>query len=663
MGITLLQGLITIFGLSIVILLICHRFRIPAIIGFLFTGILVGPYGTGIFSAVSEVEFLAEIGIVLLLFTIGIEFSFKSLLELKRSFFVGGTVQVLLTFLAAFAIASRMGFSTELSILIGFLFTLSSTAIVLRLLQEKDQLESPHGRTAVGILIFQDIVAVPMMLIVPLLAGTSGSVGMEDSIHILVLKIIGIILLVAIGTIWLVPKILFEVAKTRSRELFLLCIIVICLSMAWLTSSIGLSLALGAFLAGLIISESEYSQQALSGVLPFRDVFTSFFFVSIGMLLDIGFILKDPWTVVLVAIVIILLKSSIAGIATLVMQYPLRTAILVGFALSQVGEFSFIISKLGLDYGILNNEHYQFFLAASIMTMAATPLVMAASPHIANVICRLPIPDRLKADTCARPGAKEMGLKDHLIIIGYGLNGRNLARAAKSVNIPYTILEMNPETVKSEKEKGEPIFYGDGTNEEVLKHANINDARIVVVAISDPLATRAIADTCRRLNPAVHIIIRTRYIKEVKPLYKIGVNEVIPEEFETSVEIFARVLKKYMVPKDRIEKFITELRAENYDMFRSMSKYYTSLTALDLPLSAMEISTLQVSEGSEIAGKTLAQIEFRKKYRVTLLLIMRDSESIYNPQGDTCLYAGDRVVLFGEPENIIEISKLFRETG
>ncbi len=530
MDVALFKDLSILIAFSIAVLLICYRLKVPEIIGFLLTGILAGPYCLAIFSNTRDIEYLAEIGVVLLLFTIGIEFSFKNLLELKKQFFIGGTLQVILTLIAGIAIATAAGFSLNTAILAGFLLSLSSTAIVLRLLQERDETDSPHGRIIVGMLIFQDIVAVPMILLIPLMAGEGG--GLLQTIPSLLLEVIGLVALVVVGTVWLVPKVLYRVARTRSQELFMLSVVVILLAMAWLTSSIGLSLALGAFLAGLIISESPYSTQALGGILPFRYVFTSFFFVSIGMLLDVRFVLANPVVILLAVAVVILAKAATAGATAVALGYPMRSAALVGLALSQVGEFSFILSKLGLDNGLLDSSMYQLFLATSILTMALSPFLISLSPRISDLICELPLPGKLNGDKSGpRHGAP--ALKDHLVIIGFGINGRNIARAAKAAKVPYVIIEMNPDTVAQERSKGEPIHYGDATNEKVLEHVNISEARIVVIAISDAKATRRMVSVIRNMSPQVHVIVRTRYLREMGPLYDMGANEVIPEEFET----------------------------------------------------------------------------------------------------------------------------------
>jgi CPA2 family monovalent cation:H+ antiporter-2 len=657
MEIPLLNDIVIIFGLSIAILFICHRLRVPAIVGFLLTGILAGPYGLGLVKAVHEVEILAEVGVVLLLFTIGIEFSLARLLQIKKSVLIGGSIQVLLTLLVTFVIARQLGQPIGESIFMGFLISLSSTAIVLKLIQERAEVDSPHGRTTLGILIFQDIIIIPMILVTPLLAGATGD--SVESVLVLIAKGIGIIGLVIVSAKWVVPQVLYQIARTRSQELFLLGVVVICLAVAWITSSAGLSLALGAFLAGLIISESEYSHQALGNILPFRDVFTSFFFVSIGMLLDIGFLFRQPGTIALIALAVLVSKSIIASFATVLLAFPFRTSILVGLALGQVGEFSFILSKTGVEYGLLAGNTYQTFLAFSVLSMAATPFIITLAPRLADIILRLPLPKRLISGFYPVSEIKVEVKKHHLIIIGFGVNGRNVARAARVAGIPYAIIEMNPETVRSEQAQGEPIYYGDATREAVLQHANIKDARIVVAAINDPAATRRIAEIIRRLNPKVHLIVRTRYLQEVKPLYELGADEVIPEEFETSVEIFTRVLAKYFIPRDEIERLVTEVRSDGYEMFRSLSKASASFSDLKLQLPDVDISTFRISQGSPLIGKTLAQIELRRRYGVSVVAIRRGAQILSSPGADTLLQSNDVLFVLGSSEKISEATRIF----
>jgi CPA2 family monovalent cation:H+ antiporter-2 len=653
----LMNEILVLFSLSIGVVFICHRLRIPKIVGFLMTGVITGPHGLGWVNAINQVEVLAEIGVILLLFSIGIEFSLKDLLRIKKRIFFGGTAQVLFTILAGIAMAKFINYPTRESIFVGFLVALSSTAIVLQILQERGEIDTPYGQTSLAILIFQDLVVVPMMLVIPILAGGRGETG--GSILILIGKGTGIIIFVILVSKWIVNSLLFQIARTGSRELFLLSVIVICFSVAWITSSIGLSLALGAFLAGLIISESEYSHQTLSNILPFRYVFMSFFFISIGMLLDISFIIHNLLSILIATIILMTVKAILAGATAGILGYPLRTMILVGIALSQIGEFSFILAKSAIGYGLLKGEKYQYFLAISILSMSVTPFLISSGEKLASLASRLPFLERWKYELFEEDLGSNSFLSDHLIIIGFGLNGRNLARAARSAGINYAIIEMNPETVRREREKGEPIYYGDATHETILQHVNVSKARTVVVAINDPTATRSIVKGVRRLNPKAYLIVRTRYLNELSPLYELGANEVIPEEFETSVEIFTRVLKVYTVPRDDIDRLIAEIRSDGYEMLRRQVGESSAICDLRDFIHDIEISSMRVNEESRIAGKSLAQLAMRQKYRVSVVAVRRGSKTFINPDPYMEIEANDILILVGKREDMSKVTPLF----
>jgi CPA2 family monovalent cation:H+ antiporter-2 len=569
MELQLLQDITLVLGLSILVLYVFHKLRIPLIIGFLLSGILAGPHGIGLVTDIHDIEVLAEIGVILLLFTIGIEFSLSNLVRIRKTLLLGGSFQVVLTIAATTAVALWIGNPLNESIFIGFLIALSSTAIVLKLIQDKGELETPHGRTAVGILIFQDLVIVPMILFTPFLAGNAAGGG--TTILLMVLKFIAVIIFVILGSRYLVPKVFDLIAKTQSRELFILSVLVIAFLVAFLTSSLGLSLALGAFLAGLMVSESEYSQNVLGNVIPFLHVFTSFFFISIGMMLDVNYVFSDVGNVLIFTAIVLTLKTFIASLAAYILGYPLRTALIVGFTLSQVGEFSFILSKIGIAEGLLSGENYQLFLSVSVLSMAATPFVIIIASRAGEWLSRVPVLSRMTHGIPMASEPEKTELKDHTIIIGYGINGRNVSHAARFAKIPHIIIEINPDTVKRERKNGENIFYGDATHEEVLEHAFIKQAKILVITLPGTGDALRITHLARDMNPKLCIIIRTRFILHMEDLFKAGANEVIPEEFETSVEIFTRVLDRYGIEREQIDKLVTDIRSDNYEMFRTLS--------------------------------------------------------------------------------------------
>ena len=657
MEIPLLKDFIIIFGLSIAVLLICHRLRIPYIVGFLVTGIVAGPQGLQLIRAIEEVHILAEIGIVVLLFTVGLEFSVKKILLYKRYFIIAGPIQVGLTVLGGFLTAKLLGRPINESIFLGFLVSLSSTAIVIRVLQERADSNSPHGKFTLGILIFQDVIVVLMMLVTPMLAGE----GQEIDVNLFFQLGKGLVILAItfLSAIQLVPTLLFYVAKTRSRELFLLTILVICFSVAWITSSIGLTLALGAFLAGLIISESEYSHQAIGDIIPFQDVFTSFFFVSIGMLLDIEFFLEDPVSIILLSIGIFILKSVVVVATALFLRLPIRTAVMSGIALGQVGEFSFVLAMSGISHGIGTEYLHQLFLAVAVLTMGLTPTLIALSPKIADFALKLPFPSKLMSGIHFEEPTQEDVTKDHVIIIGYGFSGRNLARSSKEAEVPYVIIDMSPERVREEKIKNEPIHFGDATSDGVLTHANIQSAKVVAVLVNDPIAALRIVEHARKMNPSVYIIVRTRYLEEMPVLYQLGADDVIPDEMGSSIEVFSRVLMKYEVPADHIEQLVNVLRMEGYEMLKPRYSEETIFSDLKEYLADVSVKTLTVEENSLVANHSLSETALRKKHGLTVLVIKRGNDRIYNVDAESILKPGDKVVVVGTKEHLANSHKLF----
>lgn len=650
MAVPLLDDVVLIFALSVVVIYVLSRLRLPGIVGFFVTGVVVGPYGLGLVEGVEAVEVLAEIGVVLLLFTIGLELSLESLVRWRRMILVGGNLQVLITFLGAAGLSVWVGFPVGEAVLVGFLVALSSTAVVMKLLQDRGDMDTPHGRSALSILIHQDIVAVPMMLVIPFL-GTGGGGGLFLSL----VEGVVVVLVVVVAGRWVVPWILDRVVEVESQEIFLIALVVIGLGAAWIFAEAGLDLALGAFLAGLVVSESEYSHHAFGQVLPLRDVFASFFFVSLGMLLNAGFVLNNLSLVVGLAAVVLVAKAVIVVlVVSLGLGLSLRAAVIAGLSLGQIGEFSFILAERSRSYGLLSGDVFDVFLSVAVLTMAATPFVLDAAPGLADRVSRLPLPRRVvRGGIPDREGDER---RDHVVVVGFGLNGRNVAQAAEASGIQYAVVEMNPVTVREARSRGVPIIYGDASSVEVLEAAGVDVARVVVVAIGDAAATRRVVSAAKRLNPVIHVVARTRYVSEVEPLYGLGAEEVIPEEFETSVEIFSRVLSKYLVPRERIEEIVGDIRAEGYGMFRGLERRPVSFGGLDLP--GVEVSAVEVGEA--VGGETLEGLDLGRRLGVTVVGIKRGGEVVSVPSGGFEFLEGDVVYLLGDAEGTAEAAKVLR---
>lgn len=708
-------------ALSAAALFVCHRLRVPTVLGFILAGVVAGPHGFGLVTAVHEVEALAEVGIVLLLFALGLEFSFQDLLRLRRPVLVAGPLQVGGTLALTTGLALWLGWPAGRALFAGMLMSLSSTAIVLRQLHVRGQLESAWGRTGLGVLIFQDLAIFPMILLTPTLAAAAGGAGMAaggsagtapaagtlGSVLVSLLQGAGVIAVVVVGAKLVVPRLLYQVARTRDRELFVLSIVVIGFAVAWCTAELGLSLSLGAFLAGLLIGDSPYSHQALSHVTPFRDVFMSFFFVSVGMLLDVEATLAI-WPVVLLGVVaIVTLKTAVATAAVVASGFPLRIGLMSGMALFQVGEFSFLLSQVGLEHGLIAAGDYQAFLAVSLGSMMVTPFVLDIAPRLSSSLAELAaavpgvvslarLRDRLWGTGAVLdprgPGhgeaAEDEEIEDHLVIVGFGINGRNLAQAARMGGIPYRVVETNPDTVREERAAGEPIRYGDASQEEVLRHVGIERARVLVITVADPTDTRRIVEVARRLDPGLHVIARTRFVREVVPLLELGADEVIPEEFETSIQIFTRVLRRYLVPEHEIQAFLLQARASGYEPLRRVQRRAgdagregplvpgelgegepgraapdpetgdDASPALDLHPSDLEVATLLLDADSPIAGRSLRELDLRKRHGLTLLAIRRDGRLIAGPGADTDVRAGDLLFLLGSPGQVTAFARL-----
>ena len=663
---SLLANVDVILGFAIFVLTVFYRFQIPPVLGFLVTGILIGPFGLQILSEGQNVGLNADLGVIFLLFTIGVDLSLKELWKMKKDLMLGGTFQIVLTTTLILIVCTALGFNPATAAFLGFLISLSSTAIVLKVLQERNEVYTPHGKTSLAILIFQDLAIVPLILLTPLLAGSS--VNFEGSFSTVFLKGSLIILVFILSAKFVVPKIFYYVGRTGNKELFLVSVVFICLSAAMFTSSIGLSLALGAFLAGIVISGSQYSQQAMGNIVPLRDMFMSFFFVSVGMLLDIGYLREHLPILIIAAIVLIIIKSLASAGTTILLGCPLRTTVLTGFALSQVGEFSFVLSRLGVSYSLLSPETYQAFLAVSIITMGVTPFLINASYKPADFIVKkvsgtalgMKFVNGIYSESLAEEKI-EPGIKDHLIVVGYGFSGKTITKAAKAAGIPYVIIEANPEIVEEEKKGGERIYYGDATFGAVLENADIENARVLILGISDAADARKIVVTAKELNPNVCIIAKVRDLKEMKRLNALGVDEIVPEDYETSVEIFVRLLEKYLVPREDIEKLVNDVRANGYRMLRKLS----ADTGIDSGFSikdglpGIDIQVIKVGKSSNFDGKTLADLDFRKKHGVTVLSVRRGSDLVYTPEGNFKLQEKDACILLGKPEDLFNVRKFF----
>lgn len=635
----LLQDILIILAASIIIIIISSKLKIPAVAGFLITGMLIGPHALALVKNTSDIELFAEIGIVLMIFLVGIEFSLRRLKQIRTLIIKAGGGQVAITILAVVLISIAIGFKIQSAVFFGFLVSLSSTAIVLKLLQDRQEIDSPQGRINLGVLLFQDLCVVPMIVLVPLLA-LKGDLDIETTLLKVAaagVSVAGII----VAARFLMPPILNLIVKTRLKEIFIIGSLFLCLGMAYATYELGLSLALGAFVAGIIISESRYSPQVISDILPFKEGFNSIFFISVGMLLDLRFVFDNYLVSLGLGAGVFLLKAGIVFALVLALKYPVRIAFICGAGLAQIGEFSFIIAKLGFNYELISDEVYQAFLASSVLTMIFTPFAFNLSPKVAVKLAKgkITIPEQKKTD--------DGGFANHVVIVGAGVSGRTLARVLKETGVRYIFIELNPDTVKRMAEEGETAVYGDASRFTILEEAHAKTARAIVFVISDPFIIHYAIANARRLNKSIYIIVRTRHVAEIDGLYEAGADMVFAEEYESSIEIVARVMTLYGLPPNIINTQINIIHQQRYGLLRGKPDTQSIQDQIARIIAAGTTEVFYVMQNSKAVGKTLKELGIRKQTGATVISVVRGNDHYPNPPVDFKFEEGDMIVLMG----------------
>ena len=616
------------------------RLRVPAVAGLLVVGALVGPSGLGWIDEAAGVAALAELGVVLLLFTIGLEFSRERMAELGRALVVGGSVQVAVAVALACAAARVAGLGWGASVLVGFAVALSSTALGLKLYGDRGELAAPHGRLALAILIFQDLALVGMVALVPALAGELSDADPGRWIELGA----GVIGLAAatLGGRWAAPRLLELAARRRSRETFLLAAVAVCVGMAWLSERLGLSPALGAFLAGFLLADSDISQQAAAEIGPVRELFAGIFFLSMGMLVDLEFVAQRPLAVAAAALAVVAIKAAATGAAGRLLGLPTRPVVLAALGLAQIGEFSFVLLELGRVRGLLAGETHQLLVAAAAVTLLATPALVAVAPRAAELVARvLPGPPPVAGS------AEEPKVVRPVLIIGFGINGRILARILRESGVGYTVIDADPELVRAARAEGEPIVFGDASQPEILRHAGIETARVVVVAVSDPGITPAMVRCIRKLAPGTEIVARTARIREIESIERSGADRVVAEEYETAIEVYTWVLQKLHLPRNVIAAHTRLLRGEDYRALRGGEAPSEVARAVSRALAIGTTEVYRLLDDSAAVGRSLAELDLRRHCGALVIAVVRDDTPHLAPGAEFRLASGDDLVLVG----------------
>ena len=633
-----------ILAVAFPVLVVGKLLRIPELISYLVTGIAIGPHALRLIRDPAQVEAIAEIGVALILFFIGLHVPLARLRALGRTTFVSGSLQMLFTVAAVVAIGLALQVDIRLASFCGLLIALGSTSVVMPVLANREEIGAPFAGRFLGVSIFQDFAVIPLMLLVPAFASGKHAPPITTVAVRVVLAVVGVVLLVLVARV-VVPRLFTRIALLGSREAFTAAAIVLIVATIAIADRLGISAALGAFAAGIVVGDTEFIHEVAGILRPFRDFLSVLFFASIGMLLDPRYLLENLPMVLGVFVAVLLIKVAAAYPAFRMSGAISRTSIRAAFAVAPIGEFSFLLALEARKHGILSDANEQLFISVAVLTLAATPLLLVGGSRWAH---------RLRAGQEGETLAEEAPRAQQIIIIGYGLNGQNVTRVLSETGVAHVILEEDPRRAEVARRSGSKVIMADAADPDALVAAGIRTALAVVVAISDAEGTRRIVQRCRRMNRDVRIVVRTRYISEVERLRELGANEVIPEEFETSLEIVTRLLRILSVPGNIVAAQLRILRDEGYRMLRDPAMRAAEGRRLSAVLTAGTSQTFLVLPDSKAEGKTLMELAVADDH-VAVPAMLRDGKPLSPPPVNEPLEAGDTLFLVGAHEDLLRV--------
>ena len=653
---TLLVDLALLVGIAIPIVALAHRLSAPPLVGFQAAGVLVVPSGLRLISASHEIDVLSELGVALLLFAVGLELSLSRARQWARSVFLGGGLQVCCTLASVAGLGIAFGIPKGQAVFYGALAAMSSTAIVTKTYADRAELDSEHGRATISVLLFQDLCVLPLILLLPVLAGLGG--GGMNAVGMQFARGLAIVFALIVGGRVIVRWALDRITLFRDRDLFTLCVAFFGICTAMVSSAAGFSIAIGTFIAGLLISESEYGLQALADILPFRAVFSGIFFISVGMLLDIPEALSQIGVLVPLMAVLFALKLALTTLSVFAAGGSKSAALISGLSLAQIGEFSILLAGAGLPLGLFRDGDYQLFLSASVLSMMAAPFLIRGARPIAARLGRL----LWRMRQLDRPDAASADeLSGHTVVVGYGLAGRYLARVLDAAAIPCVVVEHDPNLARRAREDGLRVAFGDGTQPAVLEHVGARRAHVVVFAISSPNQERRGVAFARDLNPAARIVVRTKDTRSIDRLMKLGATDVVVEEFEASIELFAKALESYRIPINRIWQETKTVRTEHYGLLRGTAEPDLRLDTLKHLGIHDALELVEINEGGKAIGMSATSLRLRQRTGAVQIAVVRHGQPIYRRDTDFHYRAGDTAVLVGDRESLDRAIALFGE--
>jgi len=633
--------------------LIARRLGLPLILGYIAAGVAVGPKTGGLtVGSAHEIELLAEIGIALLLFAIGLHFPIDELRPVKRIAFLGTPLQILLTLLFGYGVASLFGFGWLEAVWFGALISLSSTAVVLKTLQEQGVMNTLSSRVMIGMLVVQDLAAIPFLVLLPELRNLQK--GLPE-LGLSALEAAAFVAGMAVFGSRVFPWLMERVARWNSRELFLIAVAAVGLGVGYATYYVGLSFAFGAFVAGIVLSRSDYSHQALADIAPLRDVFAMLFFVSVGMLLDPAFVWHHVPLVAAAVLLVFVGKGAILAGVTRVFGYVNIAPFAVGLGMFQVGEFSFLLAQAGASSGALSEKMYSTSLTVAVLTMAFTPLAARTAPVLYG-LWRRRFPATEPAMKVELP---EGELREHVVVVGCGRVGTFVSRMLRRLDQPFVVLDIDPQKVEAAREEGLPVVYGDATSGEVLEAVGIEDARLAVVTVPDVIGARLAVQRIRSLNPGVRIVARSASVEELEELGRLGVYEAVQPEFEAGIELARQALVQLGIDAGEIQRFSDTVRRE---LYAPMARRGGGgmLPQLRRASQLIETEWVSVPEGSPLAGSTIGELGVRGRTGASIVALVRGEDVITNPGPGERLCPGDMLAVLGTPDQRASFVELAR---
>lgn len=631
---------------------IARRLGLPTLVGYLVAGLVIGPFTPGFVGDASAINSLAEMGVIFMMFGVGLHFSLKDLWSVRRIAIPGAILQTMIATLLGFALTQLWGWTVPAGLVLGLAIAVASTVVLLRGLEDNGYLHTSHGKVAIGWLVFEDVATVVILVLLPTFFGDNGGNPLE-SISLAIIKTTFFMLITIFLGGRVMPWLLTKIAHARSRELFILAVIALALGTAYASAELfGVSLALGAFLAGVVIGESDVGHQVGAEVIPFRDIFSVLFFVSVGMLVNPSVLIANAGQVLALTFLIIFGKGIVTLLLGLVLPASGRTLVVVAAGLSQIGEFTFIVGQAGVALGILTQDQYGLILASSVISIVFNPLMFRLIPQIEALLKRYVWFWQKMERGGPTPELPETGMRDHVVIVGYGRVGKHVGNVLRHLDMPYLVVEKDADSIDKLKKLGAPTLYGDAANSEVLTHTELNHARALVVTVSDETAAEIIVAAAHDLAPKLPIVARASTERGINRLYEMGAHDIIHPELEGGLEIVRHTLLVLEYPMGQIQQYVDNVRQAAYQDTHQDDEIHPVLDHLIMAVRGVEIAWHPITDKSPVLGKTLVEANLRALLGVSIIALIRNKQVVPNPKSDTRFLEGDLIGLIGDPDEL-----------